>query len=121
MSAERQAFEAFAAKFCGVPYADLVRGETTGLVFAWECWQEAQREGGRWTDRRAEQLRDLSGLLRDCNDLDAASCVLARLRRIIAAADRLTTSSMEHIEPSFIEFIESLCRDDRRNQSNQEK
>ena len=75
----------------------------------------------KWTDRRAEQLRDLSGLLRDCNDLDAASCVLARLRRIIAAADRLTTSSMEHIEPSFIEFIESLCRDDRRNQSNQEK
>ena len=75
----------------------------------------------KWTERRAKQLRDLSGLLRDCNDLDAASCVLARLRRIIAAADRLTTSSMEHIEPSFIEFIESLCRDDRRNQSNQEK
>lgn len=74
----------------------------------------------KWTERRAEQLRDLSGLLRDCNDLDAASCVLARLRRIIASADRLTTSSMEHIEPSFIEFIESLCRDDRRNQSNQE-
>ncbi len=39
---QRQAFEAFAAKFCGVPYADLVRGETTGLAFGWACWQEAQ-------------------------------------------------------------------------------
>ena len=122
MTSQRQAFEYFFSKFCGVPYADLALGGATGLDFAWECWQEAQRQTKpQWTARRAFQLTsDLAGLLRECHDLNTASGVISRMERIANLAAHLLIADIANGEPSFLEFLNQLCREDRRNQTNQE-
>ena len=75
----------------------------------------------KWTDRRAFLLTErLAGLLRDCNDLDTSSGIIGRLNRIMANAEQLTTAHPDYCEPSFLEFLNQLCREDRRNQTNQE-
>lgn len=76
----------------------------------------------KWTDRRAFQLTsDLAGLLRECHDLNTASGVIGRMERIVSLAGHILIADIANGEPSFLEFLNQLCRDDRRNQSNQEK
>ena len=75
----------------------------------------------KWTDRRAFQLSsNLGGLIRACQQIDRASGIIDRLTLIQNLADSLALADLQKGEPSFLEFLNQLCRDDRRNQSNQE-
>jgi hypothetical protein len=71
---------------------------------------------GKWTNRRAFQLAsDLGGLLRDCHELNTSSNVIGRMERIISLAGHLLLADPQTGEPSFLEFLNQLCREDRRN------
>ena len=74
----------------------------------------------KWTDCRAEELESLNALLAACMDIDRANNTLARLAKIIQLSEGLSTHSVQEPRPSLIEFLNQLCRDDRRNQSNQD-
>ena len=45
MNSDRSEFEAFVLEWTGRDMAYHVRAETTGLDFAWACWQRAQAQG----------------------------------------------------------------------------
>lgn len=71
----------------------------------------------KWTDRRAFQLAsDLAGLLVSCHQINTASGVIERMERIISLAGHLLLADPQTGEPSFLEFLNTLCRDARRNQ-----
>ena len=139
---QRQAFEDFAADKCPVCGQERMNFNGHNLLpcgrdSAFGTCRDAERlaieraaeierlkaaQGkGKWTDRRAFQLAsDLCGLLRDCNGLNRATHVIERLVRISMISEELTKPDPANDEPSFLEFLNHLCREDRRNQ-NQEK
>lgn len=60
-----------------------------------------------WTDDRREELIELSALLRDASSLNTANCVIERMQRLVATADKLTRSDFRSSRRSFIAFLEA--------------
>lgn len=58
-----------------------------------------------WNESRRAELRELSELLDDCESIDNADRVLARLQRIVRRAKALRKSDLDAPRHSFMQFL----------------
>jgi hypothetical protein len=73
----------------------------------------------KWTNERAEELRELEHLLHEIQAINRGSHVIERLQRCIELADKLDKTDIGRRHQSFVAFLRDLCIEDRSSAAGQ--
>lgn len=71
----------------------------------------------KWTQYRWGQLYDLEQLLSDCQSIDSANNITARLKRLMKVSSALSRTDHKRRQSSFIQFLSELAAESDRGQA----